>query len=200
MIEFFTRMLAQVAVPEASAKAISYYHSGNFLWIFQWIWTLGLPLLFLVTGFSGKLGAFSKKYGKNWFLSILVYLVLFVGLYQLLNLPVDFYANYIREHEYGLSTQTLGRWLDNYGKMTLVLFLGAAAFTWIFYLLLRKSPRRWWFYSSLVSVGIAFIMTFAYPIWIDPLFNEIGPLKDKQLEKSILDLAARAGIEDGRVF
>jgi STE24 endopeptidase len=43
-------------------------------------------------------------------------------------------------------------------------------------------------------------MTFAYPIWIDPLFNDIGPLKDKQLEKSILDLAARAGIEDGRVF
>ena len=200
MIEFITHMLAQVPVPEASPKAISYYHSGNFLWIFQWAWALGLPLFFLITGYSGKLGAFSKKCGKNWFLSLLVYLALFVGLYQLLNLPVDFYANYIREHEYGLSTQTLGKWLDNYGKMTLVLFLSAATFTWIFYLLLKKSPRKWWFYSSLVSTGIAFIMLFAHPIWIDPLFNEIGPLKDKQLEKSILDLAERAGIENGRVF
>ena len=200
MIEFFTHMFSQISVPEASAKAMSRYQSGNILWIFQWAWALGLPLLFLITGYSGKLGAFAKKYGKNWFLSILVYLALFIGLYQLLNLPVDFYANYIREHEYGLSTQTFGRWLDGYGKMTLVFFLSAAAFTWIFYLLLKKSPRRWWFYSSLVSIGIGFIMTFAYPIWIDPLFNQVGPLKDKQLEKTILDLAARAGIEDGRVF
>ena len=65
---------------------------------------------------------------------------------------------------------------------------------------MKKSPQRWWVYSGFLSIGIAFITTFAHPIWIDPLFNEIGPLKDKQLERSILDLAARAGIHDGRVF
>jgi Zn-dependent protease with chaperone function len=43
-------------------------------------------------------------------------------------------------------------------------------------------------------------MMIAYPIWIAPLFNQIGPMKDKQLEKTILDLASRAGIQDGRVF
>ena len=38
------------------------------------------------------------------------------------------------------------------------------------------------------------------PIWIDPLFNEFGPMKNKALEQSILDLASRAGIEGSRVF
>ena len=38
------------------------------------------------------------------------------------------------------------------------------------------------------------------PIWIDPLFNKFGPMKDKALERSILDLASRAGIEGSRVF
>ncbi len=38
------------------------------------------------------------------------------------------------------------------------------------------------------------------PIWIDPLFNDFGPMKNKELEQSILDLAGRSGIEGSRVF
>ena len=38
------------------------------------------------------------------------------------------------------------------------------------------------------------------PIWIDPLFNKFGPMKNKELERSILALAERAGIEGSRVF
>ena len=38
------------------------------------------------------------------------------------------------------------------------------------------------------------------PIWIDPLFNDFGPMKDKALETQILGLADRAGIDGGRVF
>lgn len=197
---FFNYLIAQVVVPEASSQAISYYTSGNMLWILQWIWTLTIPLLFIVTGLSVKLGRFADKYGKSRFFSYFIYLVVFVILYQLLNLPLDFYASYIRENQYGLSTQTIARWLGNFGKWTMVIMLASLTFTWCFYLLLKKSPQRWWIYSSLMGIGITIIMTFIYPIWIDPLFNDIGPLKDKQLEKSILELAARAGIENGRVF
>lgn len=185
---------------EATEQAMNYYHSGNVLWMVQWAWILLMPLLFLVTGFSGKLGAFSVRYGKKWIFSVLLYLVIFVTLYQLLNLPLEYYATYLREHEYGLSNQTLGRWLGNYGKWSMVIMLTTLAFTWIFYLLLKASPKRWWIYSSLVSVGIAFIMMFIQPIWIDPLFNDFGPMKDKQLETQILALASRAGIEHGRIF
>lgn len=191
---------AQVAVPEATEQAMRYYNSGNVLWILGQLWSVVVPLLFLLWGFTGKLAAFSEKLGKKWFFTIVVYLVLFIALYQLLNFPLDFYAGYLRQHEYGLSTQTLGRWFDNYGKGTLVSMVGAAAFIWIFYLLLKKSPRRWWFYSALVNTGIVFIMMFIQPIWIDPLFNKFGPMKDKQLEQQILGLAGRAGIEHGRVF
>ena len=40
-------------------------------------------------------------------------------------------------------------------------------------------------------------MLFIQPLWIDPLINDFGPMKNKQLEQQILDLAAKAGIEDG---
>lgn len=191
---------AHVAVPEASTEAMRYYTSGNVLWIIQQAWALVIPLLFLVTGFSGKLGQMAKRWGKNWFFSLLIYLTLFSALVQLLNLPLDFYGDYLRQHDFGLSSQTFGRWFANYGKSALVLVIAAAAFLWIFYLLLKKSPKRWWFYSSLVSIGILFFMMLVQPIWIDPLFNRFGPMKNKQLEKEILALAAKAGISGGRVF
>jgi len=38
------------------------------------------------------------------------------------------------------------------------------------------------------------------PIWIDPLFNTFGPMKNKALEANILALADRAGIQGSRVF
>jgi STE24 endopeptidase len=191
---------AHVAVPAATEQAMRYYESGNLLWIVQQAWGLIVPLLFLLTGFSGSLGRFSEKWGKKWFFAIVIYLILFIALSNLLYLPLDFYSDYIRQHAFGLSSQTIGRWLDSYGKGTLVTMITSVLFVWIFYLLLKKSPRRWWFYSTLVSIGIGFIMMFIQPIWIDPLFNRFGPMKNKQLEHQILSLAERAGIENGRVF
>jgi Zn-dependent protease with chaperone function len=44
-----------------------------------------------------------------------------------------------------------------------------------------------------------FVMLIA-PIWIDPLFNDFGPMKDKALESKILALAERAGVEGSRVY
>jgi Zn-dependent protease with chaperone function len=38
------------------------------------------------------------------------------------------------------------------------------------------------------------------PIFIEPLFNKFGPMKNKALEQHILQLADRAGIEGGRVY
>ena len=68
------------------------------------------------------------------------------------------------------------------------------------YLLLRKSPTRWWLYSALALVPFIIVGNLIAPIWIAPLFNRFGPMQDKALEARILALADRAGIEGGRVF
>ncbi|MBS0628965.1 MAG: M48 family metallopeptidase [Verrucomicrobia bacterium] len=191
---------AQVAVPAATEQAMRFYKSGNLLWIIQNSWSLIIPLLILFTGFSSKMEKLSARLGKNWYFTIVIYLVLFILLYNLLNFPIDFYSGFIRQHAYGLSAQTFSRWLSTYSKELLMTIIFSALSVWIFYLLLKKSPRRWWFYSALVSIGIGFIFVFIKPIWIDPLFNHFGPMKNKQLETEILALAKRAGIDHGRVF
>ncbi|HEY5236295.1 MAG TPA: M48 family metallopeptidase [Rhabdochlamydiaceae bacterium] len=202
MLDFLAALpeCAQVIVPEASEAAMRYYNSGNILWIVNQAWGLIVPLLFLLWGFTGKLSGFAQRLGKKWYFVIVIYLVLYLTISQILGFPLDYYAGYLRQHAYGLSIETLGHWFSNYGKSFLVSLITAAAFIWIFYLVLKKSPRRWWFYGTLVSIGIVFITSMIQPIWIDPLFNKFGPMKDKQLEQQILTLAAKAGIQGGRVF
>lgn len=191
---------ATTVVPVATEEAMRYYHSGNLLWTLQMLLGFLIPCLFLVKGFTGKLARFSEKWGKRWFFSLSLYLIFYTLISQLLSFPLDFYGGYIRQHAYGLSTQTLCRWFETYGLGILVSILGLFAFIWLFYLLLKKSPRRWWFYSSLVSSAIMFLTMLVQPLWIDPLFNKFGPMKDKKLESQILGLASRAGIANGRVF
>src|SRR5579872_2737015 len=203
MLESFFLPLAEcanVVVPEATDQAMRYYRSGNFLWIIQQLWGFAIPLLFLFTGFSAKLERFSAKIGRSWFFTIAVYLIFFIAIYQLLELPLSYYSGYIRQHEYELSSQSAARWFSHYGTGTLVALIGSLFFVWIFYILLKKSPKKWWFYSSLVSIGILFLAMFIQPIWIDPLFNQFGPMKNKELEGQILNLASQAGIDQGRVY
>src|SRR6185436_20933840 len=148
MLDFLAAACSEVAVPEASEQAIRYYNSGNVLWIVGQAWGLIIPLLFLFWGWTGKISNLAQRWGRNWYFIIVIYLAIYLALTQILNFPLDIYSDYFRQHEYGLSTQTFGRWFANYGKSFLVGLIGAAAFIWIFYLLLKKSPRRWWFYGS----------------------------------------------------
>src|SRR5262252_3946607 len=67
----------RVAVPEPSAKAISYYRSGNVLWAVTTIWGLLIPAVFLWTGLSARIRSWARAIGRKWFFEIAVYFVLF---------------------------------------------------------------------------------------------------------------------------
>ncbi len=127
-------------------------------------------------------------------------MILYLGIVFVINLPLAFYRGFVRQHAYDLSNQTLGKWFGD-----AVISLGVAmvvgfAFTWVPYLLMARSPRRWWLYTGILSIPFLFASMLVMPIWIDPLFNRFGPMKDQALERSILALAERAGITGSRVF
>jgi hypothetical protein len=44
-----------VPIPEPSAKARRYYHSGNVLWVAATLWGLAVPALLLFSGLSARL-------------------------------------------------------------------------------------------------------------------------------------------------
>jgi len=177
-----------------------YYRSGNVLWVIDTLWALAVPALLLFTGLSARMRDLAWKIGRKWFFAVAIYAVLFALIGFVLGLPLSYYEDFVREHAYGLSSQTAAKfWSDQIlGIAISCLFL--ALTLWFPYWLLRKSPRRWWLYTGLASVPLLIVVFFVQPIWIDPLFNHFGPMKNKALEASILNEADRAGIEGSRVF
>lgn len=189
-----------VEVPLPSPLAIKYYRSGNFLWCIDQLWSLAIPALILCTGFSAQLKRFAQRIGKNRFFTFILYAFFFFLIVTILNFPLSYYMDFFRSHEYHLSNQTFDRWIILFLKSTVLSGILGLVLLSIFYLFIRKSPKRWWLYLGLLSIPVSIILQIIQPIWIDPLFNQYHAMKDKQLEKQILTLASRAGIEDSRVF
>ena len=189
-----------VAVPVPSEKAMDYYRSGNVLWVVDVLWGLLIPALFLFTGFSAKIRTWARKLGKKWFFIIGIYFVFFSLIMFVIGLPLSYYEEFVRQHAYELSNQTLGKWIGDSFKSLFVEIVIGFLFLWIPYLLLKKSPKRWWLYVGLLAVPFLFLIIIVTPIWIAPLFNDFGPMKDRVLEQKILALADKAGIEGSHVF
>lgn len=189
-----------VVLPRPSEKAVQFYKSGIVLWLFHEAWGLLVPAVILLTGFSARMRTLAAWIGRYWIFTIALYAVFFSGTMFLIDLPLNYYSQYVRAHDYGLSEQTLGKWVsDSFTGLAIEMVVGALIL-WVPYLLLKKSPKRWWLYTGLLSYVFFALTFFVKPIVIDPLFNDFGPMQDKALEQKILALADRAGIEGGDVY
>ena len=75
---------------------------------------------------------------------------------------------------------------------------------WGLYTLIRRSPRRWWFYAWLLTLPIMAGMVFVSPVLIDPLFNRFEPLANTnpELTAQLRSLAHSAGLDipPSRIF
>ena len=189
-----------VVVPEPSALAIQYHRSGNVLWAVETGLGMIITAALLFSGISARMRSLSQRAGRRWFLTVLLYAVLFTVLVAALTFPLSYYAGYLRQHHYGLSNQSLGAWAGDWAKGVALSGFGLAAMLWLPYLLLRRSPRRWWLYTGLASIPLTTLLFVITPVWVDPLFNEYEPMEDKVLESRILALSQRAGIGGSRVY
>ncbi len=110
------------------------------------------------------------------------------------------YISYSLSKTYNISTQSFASWMKDelidFWINYLTMFIIVAVLYW----LMKKSTKRWWFYGWLLSVPFTLFMMFLQPVVIDPLYNDFYPLKDKQLEAKILDLASKAKIPAEHVF
>lgn len=192
---------APVAVPEASEKAMQFYRTGMGFWAFNRVWGILLPAVVLFSGLSARLRNVASGNGRwGWFVTVALFVPLYMLLVALIDLPLVFYQGYVRLHAYGLSNQTLAKWARDH-FLALAVDAGVGVLVgWGVYALLRRAPRRWWLWTALGSIPFLLLGMLVMPIWIDPLFNDFGPMKDKGLERSILNLAEKAGIASGRVF
>jgi STE24 endopeptidase len=105
-----------------------------------------------------------------------------------------------RSVDVGLSTQSLGGYLSDWGKATVIGALLAGAVGTFALWLMRRFGRRWWIPGSVGVVAGAAIITWLAPVVIAPLFNKFKELPPGQARSDVLDLARRADVDVGHVY
>jgi Zn-dependent protease with chaperone function len=91
--------------------------------------------------------------------------------------------------------QGWGSWTWDWAKGELISVVLGIILISILYAVIRRSPRRWWFYFWLVSLPILLFAFFLQPLIIDPLFHKFTPLaqKDPALVVSLEQMVQHAG-------
>ena len=192
---------APVEVPAPSEKALRYHQGGNVIWGLEQVLAIALPLLLLFTGLSSWLRTLASHIsGGRFYPTLVVYFVLLSLLLFMVELPLSYYVGFAREHVYGLSTQSFSKWAADELKGLGVGVIVGTLVLWVPYLLLARSPRHWWLWIGMLALPFYTLVLLVTPLWIAPLFNKFGPMKDKALEAEVLAVARRAGVEGARVF
>ncbi len=186
--------------PNIPEKAYNYRKSNLNIWAINLILKFLVPFLFLTTGLSKRIGIFSQGSGRNLFWTGFIYVIIFSVIDLVLALPTNFYSSFILKHRYGLSNQSLYRWLEIVLKNFIINGLTFSLLIWFPYYLMYRTPNRWWLYLGILAIPVIAFVTFISPMYIDPIFNKYTPIEDDVLGTEIRMLLKKSGIDDAEIY
>jgi STE24 endopeptidase len=126
--------------------------------------------------------------------------VAFAVISGLLDLPFDWYRQFVLEQRFGFNKMTPGLWIADMFKG---LLLGAGIglpLLWVVLALMERSGDLWWLWAWCVWSGFQLLMMVLYPTVIAPMFNKFTPLEDVSLKERIEGLMARVGFASKGLF
>lgn len=118
----------------------------------------------------------------------------------LIDLPISVWGTFVIETRFGFNRNTaLGFVKDKLLAVALTLVLGVPLLAIILWLM-AGAGDYWWLWAWLVWMGFTLTLTWAYPIWIAPLFNKFKPLQDDSLRTRLEALLQRCGFKSNGMF
>jgi STE24 endopeptidase len=154
-------------------------------------------LLALVV-FSGLLPWLWAKFnglapGAAW--SGALFLVVTMILLGLPGLPLAWWSQFRLEAKYGFNQSTLGLWITDQIKSTLLGLAIGFPLAWGLLALVGKMGSLWWVWGFVLLFGFQLLMLVLYPKLILPLFNKLTPLPEGDVRTRLLALSDRTGFQ-----
>ena len=119
---------------------------------------------------------------------------------QLLQLPFSLWRTFRLEARFGFNRTTPAIFLADLGKsLALAVVLGGPLLIAVLFLM-ERAGRWWWLWAFGLWLAFMFLMAWAWPAFIAPLFNRFSPLKDQALKSRIEALLTRCGFASRGVF
>src|SRR5580704_17933587 len=167
----YSPLMQYTLPPDKLAKAYALYLLDGSLYFITGIWAVVVLLIMLRSCFGARLRNWAEHVSHRRFLQAVMVMSLFVLALEIAQLPFDLYQHHIGL-KYGLSVQHWGSWFGDWGKSLLLGCVFASVLGWILYAIIRRSPRRWWFYFWVALIPIVIFVMFVEPVWLEPMFNK----------------------------
>ncbi len=175
----------------SNIRNLLFFLSTPYKWLFYFI--------ILITGLSLLFEKWAKSISRFHFIQTAVYVFWLSLAAYVVTFPLN-YLSYHFSRAYEISTQSFSSWMkdgliDFWVGLVIMLILVS-----VLYILMRKFQQRWWLAAWVLLIPFMIFMMFIQPVVIAPLYNDFYPLKDKELEEKILNLADEADIPADHVF
>jgi len=132
-----------VLTPEKRAKAIAYSRAHYLLYFAGIALSLAIYTLLWRSGFAVVLRDCVRRVSARRFVQCALFVSLFLTAVRVLEFPLEYYWGFALEHRYDLSTQSFGSWIADWAKALGLTALAGIILLWVFYWLVRRSPRCW---------------------------------------------------------
>ena len=186
--------------PEAHQKAIDYTQGGH--WLLLWGWLIGVVAAVLIakSGVLPRLTSRLQSQRPRRKLAAFLAVVVFTLIDFAIELPWTAYARWWREKSYDFTHQSLGGWC---GELLIGLAISTVITGLLFiaiYSLMRRAPKSWWFWSSLVAIAGIILMVVLAPAFIEPLFNKYTPAPPGAVRDTIVQMAKATGVPSDKIY
>jgi STE24 endopeptidase len=186
--------------PDERAKSDAYFEGGYWLVLWDYLLAAAISIFLLGSRISARLRDFAQSLTRFRSAQVGLYSLAYLAIISALSFPLDFYQKFLREHQYGMATQSFARWIrDQCIAVMLLLVLGTILIV-AFYAVFRRASRTWPIWGTIVAVVFGMIGMFIAPVYIEPLFNTYKPLSDPAIREPILAMARANEIPVTQVF
>ncbi|WUH96505.1 M48 family metallopeptidase [Spirillospora sp. NBC_00431] len=124
---------------------------------------------------------------------VVVATVALTTLLRVAGLPFDIWSESVLRR-YGLSTQSWPAWLVDQVKSLGVTWVIYTIALLLLYAVVRRFPRYWWTGAAAGSFLLVVLVSFIYPIAVEPVFNKFHSLPQGRLRTDLLAMAERDGV------
>ena len=182
--------------PDKMEKARGLYSLTTKFHFIDAAYELAIILAALFLGVGARFCNLAERVSaKKWVQGMIVVPLLTISA-AVLTIPTDMYHHHIGV-AYGLSVQSWTSWWEDWAKGLGLAVVLETLLGLLFYMMIRRSPKRWWFYGWLVCLPIIILVVFVSPVVFEPMFDKFSPLEQKnpELVDQIERVVKRGGLE-----
>lgn len=185
---------SQYFTPAQIARSDAYFDAARWPSWISLVISLAVAVLVAFSPLGRRLVATARGRFRRWWTQVLVLSAGVLVIERLVTLPTSAWSEQLRR-DYGLSTQTWGSWALDLAKSWLVNYLLIAIALLALVGLARRFTRTWFVPAAVGAGGLVLLLSFAYPIVVEPVFNDFSRLPDGPLRSRILDLADQSDVQ-----